>query len=813
MRKALLFLSLCSLLAANQHSDWNRPGGARWQDSGNWKPKHIPDGATDGAILGPVIENPSTVQITKNVAVGLIRFDSPNSYTIDGGQLIFDKSTIIEAVQGKHYISAKISGDGGFTKNGPGALSISGQGGANTYTGDTVINDGVLELDKKPGRHAISGDLKINRGSVLFKMGDQVSSSSTVFLDGGTLDLGGFEMTAGMLIFNYGQLQQGKGPIILPRKGKVLQLGNGAKIKGPIKFKGKDPILVSNGENPFISGPIDLGGNSLTFDITGQLDISGAINNGSVTKMGGGTLVLSGQNTYTGSTTVKQGLLRLDQDVLGPVIVESGAKLEGYAILGNGLKVLGTLQPGGSIGTMTVSGDVVQASGSTLEIELNSTSNDLLDIQGGSYTIEPGATLKLVPYPGTYSRSFTTTFVQTTDGVFGTFENVFSTSPFLTFQVDYSNPLLVQLVFQASPFSYEIMGGNPGAVAKNLDKIELSNDLSNLLGQLVATNSIETIRDAFNQMHPAALNAFALAQEQSSIAIGDAISGRLTRLSQTLCCCPCAPQCACSIWGTVIGDFGWQDSQGELQGYKADNGAVVIGADRPFRNARLGWFGAYSHSNIDWHRKGNGDIDSFYTGGYGIYQCKRLYLLGSLYGAYNRYEANRKIQYLDVNRTAKSTHSGGELGSLVELGTQICCAPLTIQPFANLQYLSLWEGAYSEHGADALNLNVRSKDSDLLRTELGMRFYTCVCNWSPYLQLGWVHHERFRGRTQTAMFTGTSTPFTVYGFNTDRSLFLIATGISTCLCDGKLLFSVGYHAEIAGHYNVQRAHLTLLRHF
>ena len=78
-------------------------------------------------------------------------------------------------------------------------------------------------------------------------------------------------------------------------------------------------------------GGIGLGSATFNVDNTKELTVTGSLYNvasgtGSLTKTGGGSLILTGASTYTGPTTVSQGLLRVDSggSLVSVVTVNAG---------------------------------------------------------------------------------------------------------------------------------------------------------------------------------------------------------------------------------------------------------------------------------------------------------------------------------------------------------------------------------------------------------------------------------------------------------------------------------------------------------
>ncbi len=105
------------------------------------------------------------------------------------------------------------------------------------------------------------------------------------------------------------------------------------------------------------------GGNTIASQITNS-DKGGVVG---ITKTGAGTWVLTGNNTYTGATTVQQGTL--NAVAMGGNLVETG----------------GTVAPAVGVGTLNIGGTFTQSAGSALAIELASGSSfDVVHVTGAA---------------------------------------------------------------------------------------------------------------------------------------------------------------------------------------------------------------------------------------------------------------------------------------------------------------------------------------------------------------------------------------------------------------------------------------------
>jgi autotransporter-associated beta strand protein len=129
----------------------------------------------------------------------------------------------------------------------------------------------------------------------------------------------------------------------------------------------------SNNQNTIFSGVMQDGGH---FGGTG----------GSLTKIGTGTLDLTGANTYTGNTNINGGVLKVSGSTTSNTFVNPSGTLAGTGTInGSVTNNGGTVRPGDAPGTLTVNGNYTQGNGGVLNIQIAGTSPSLFshfDVRG-----------------------------------------------------------------------------------------------------------------------------------------------------------------------------------------------------------------------------------------------------------------------------------------------------------------------------------------------------------------------------------------------------------------------------------------------
>ncbi|MBY0322349.1 MAG: autotransporter-associated beta strand repeat-containing protein [Reyranella sp.] len=237
---------------------------------------------------------------TTTVSAGTLQGNSTSiqGNILNGGSVVFDQST-------NGTYAGAISGSGSLTKSGNGTLTLDG---ANTYTGGTTVNAGTLRLSVG-GPLASTGALTVTGGT--FDLNDRNQTVGALSGSGGAITLGNATLTAGdannttlaAAISGIGSLvKQGTGTLTLTGanthtggttiSGGILQVGNGGTT-GSLAGN-----LVNNG--------------TLAFNRSDNVTFGGAISgSGALDKLGDNTLILTGNSTYSGLTTIAAGMLQL----------------------------------------------------------------------------------------------------------------------------------------------------------------------------------------------------------------------------------------------------------------------------------------------------------------------------------------------------------------------------------------------------------------------------------------------------------------------------------------------------------------------
>jgi autotransporter-associated beta strand protein/T5SS/PEP-CTERM-associated repeat protein len=278
----------------------------------------------------------------------------------NNANLVFNRS-------GNSTYSDTISGTGNFTKAGSGILNLNG---AQTYIGTTTISGGTLGL---VGSLA-STSVAISSGATLLNQNSGLSASSSI------VNAGTFTINASQTV---GSLS-GSGNTVLNAALTTGGLGTADEISGNItgnasltKAGSGTLSLTGSATNAgglvISSGTVSIGNGGTTGSVTGNITNNAALafnrsndytysgivsGSGALEQLGTGTMILGGNNTYSGGTIVTGGTLQGTTQSLQGAITNNASLVFNQTANGTYSGVLGgngLLSKNGS-GTLIVSG-------------------------------------------------------------------------------------------------------------------------------------------------------------------------------------------------------------------------------------------------------------------------------------------------------------------------------------------------------------------------------------------------------------------------------------------------------------------------
>lgn len=324
-------------------------------------------------------------------------------------------------------------------------------------TGGTVTNTGAFIVGQQNGgnnratRFLQTGGLVVSTAAEGVRIGVTNSNQLIIYsVLGGTNIVERFyigDTTNGAVnvnlnLTNAGNIYIGSGGIVSNNVGLVVYMLNGGLFGASADWSTTATLFLPGG--PFTFNAADLSGVAHNITLSGRV-----IGSGSLTKTGPGTLTLNSNNTYTGATTINQGVLALTSTgsisnslqitVNGSGILDlsavpapnllGGQTLAGTgAVIGNLTALSGSvIRPGGvsAAGTLTLSNSFTEVGGANNNFDLSDDptgtihANDLLNINGdlnlgGANTIQvnllngplpAGSVYKVIQYSGNLNGS------------------------------------------------------------------------------------------------------------------------------------------------------------------------------------------------------------------------------------------------------------------------------------------------------------------------------------------------------------------------------------------------------------------------
>jgi len=351
--------------------------------------------------VGTVVHSGGTINVNQNeLYIGNENSGARGTYTLSGTGAL---NVANEVVVGRESGTGILNVDGGtMTTTGNGNLYVGRRNGTGTLnqTDGTIVVNKEFGVGTRDDGKIGTGTYNLSGGSIAvannFFVGKEQGASGTMEMTGGTLGTSeslriGHNQATGVFTQSGGTVNvqnevyignensgssvgtytlSGTGAVNVGNEvhigrdnatgtlnlnggtlmTKKLEGGNGSATVnfngGVLKAKENQDNLIQNLDVANVqSGGAKI--NSNGFNVATSQALTGT---GGLEKLGAGSLTLSANNTYAGTTTVSEGLLKVNGSV-GSVTVSSGGSLGGSGTTGS-LLVNGTLTPGNSPGTL-----------------------------------------------------------------------------------------------------------------------------------------------------------------------------------------------------------------------------------------------------------------------------------------------------------------------------------------------------------------------------------------------------------------------------------------------------------------------------
>ena len=619
---------------------------------------------------------------------------------------------VLDFTQGSDIVfSPVISGDGSLTKAGAGVLTLSG---TNTYSGGTTLSAGTISISDDAGLG--SGSIAMSDGTTLV-FGSGISASNNATIAGtSTLNVASGTGTLSGIISSTGALTKtGAGTLAL--SGTNTYTGATTVSEGTLSVVGS---IESSSGIAVASGAI------LNFAPAAASSVESKVisGDGSVTKTGANSQTLSGTNTYTGTTTVSAGTLVVTGTIAsgaGDVTVASGATLKGTGSLpATVIQDGGKLDPGTSIGTITVDSLEIESDG-TLEIEISPIATSLVNVTNTA-TINSGATLEILPQAGVYIEGTEHIFLSA-NSIVGTFAE-----EDITFD-------LTELEGEIAVTSIEIVGNDYIIFLQGALQSATSANTAPLQGDAA---SVYLTSDLVTRINRTQMGLISEVQDQRF-------------LQRQLCCNSVCDNEKDQNEEETAEEFETDTCQdsGDISTYLiVDYSRANIRkrqymiAGKSYLKSALGGCdiylteefvmgGCFGYVNGDTSSQESGlshvRSNSFNIGTYFQGRAKgNFFVDGALNIGKNYFESKRSI-----NQFEKGTYHGFDMASQLRILYQSYCAKVNYRPYISTTYYLQKTGNYTEREQTPNQLKVGKDRFDFFELEGGIAF------WAPFKIRSW----------------------------------------------------------------------------
>ncbi|MBR0736824.1 autotransporter domain-containing protein [Bradyrhizobium liaoningense] len=653
---------------------------------------------------------------------------------------------------------ATINNDGGFTaffaRTNAGTASITNQNGGGAA---------FLEQSSAGSATIVNNDLS---GTVFGTMSgsDTATAGNATIINefGGRTNFGAFTTA-------------GNATIVTKDGGKTEFYDN--STGGTARFITTDTGIVNfgvsvgpNGDGRITAGSIEgngfyyigggntlvVGGNNRTTEVSGVVGdfdpcSCGPAGPGSLEKVGSGTLILSGTNAYTGTTTVNGGILRVDGNISQSSLttVNAGGALFGAGIVGNTVIANGGIYApgdGGPGSSMWVQGDLALQSGALYLVQVGSgTTASFANVFGNvtlngnvGVSLYAGSTIlpqyTIMQFSGIATDNFAG--VAAPGGLIGTTTVDPSGTVYLNFTLDYGAKYALNINQKNVATTLQNFFNTNGFLRAEFAGLG-PNGLTQAFGES-ATGSQQTtfnamslflglLTDVYNSGRSGMSGATPYADDVSASAYAARRKDARDAFASIYRKAPAATfEQRWDVWAAGYGGSQTTDGNAGLGSNSTTSSlyGTAVGLDYRFSPSTIAGFAlaggatSFGVSGLGW-----GHSDLFQAGAFVRHTAGPAYVTAALAYGWQDVTTNRIVTAAGFDQLRAQFNTNAFSGRL-EGGYRHAMSWIGVTPYAALQATMFSLPGYSEFavaGSNVFALNYAAKDVTSTRTELGLR--------------------------------------------------------------------------------------------
>ena len=511
-----------------------------------------------------------------------------------------------------------------------------------------------------------------------------------------------------------------------------------------------------------------------------------------LTKSGPGTQMLSGTNTYTGLTTVQEGILVLNGSVSGGMTISPLGILKGNGVVNGAVNNQGTISPGQSIGMLTFNDNFINNDG-TYNVEVNGLGeSDLIRVIGDAAL--NGGTVVFSSVDGTYL--FQTPYtILTASTITGEYTQAIGAFPLLSANLS-KDPTHVYVTLETN-IAAGAKTHNQQAVAFNLDNIIMPNENQTLLLSAIINQSEAGVESSLNSLsgyqHTDDMWISEIQSRHFIRRLYDPLREIITTDPSCACvafdCNPCGCCPDSNNWkGWIEGEYGYYGLNGNENAHKALVSTIQYtgGMQKTFcDDFTLGIAGNYERDHIHYKHGGTGKNQAWLAGLYGLYRPTCYYVLADIAYGQSFNKIKRSIDVGTLHYIASSKPKISHYIAYGEAGLDYSISCLLVQPFVGIETGRYERDHLKEKESHGWALAIHKKDLSLTSSRLGVHLTTskildCL---GLSLDLAWNHLLSSDKNSIKGGFIDFGTDFNIDGINLNRDSIDYALTLSLGIGD------------------------------